>query len=85
MHYTGAKIFALDSAAVKVQEMRSVWPLYGSNHKISAVAPFLLDCSGLLPIPGHVIGVSQRHKRGNGVCLIGPKETQPLCFNNSKI
>ena len=29
-------------------------PLNGSYHKVSTVAPFLLDCSGLLPIPGHV-------------------------------
>ena len=32
----------------------------------------------LLPIPGHVIGVSQRHKRGSGVRRFGAKETQPL-------
>ena len=29
----------------------------------SITAPFLLDCSGLLPIPGHVIGVSWRRRQ----------------------
>ena len=44
--------------------------------KVSTVAPFLLDCSSLLPISGHVIGVRQR--RGSGVRGFGAKETQPM-------
>ena len=46
--------------------------------QVSTVAPFLLDCSGLLPIPGHVIGVSRRHRRGSEVRRFGAKETQPI-------
>ena len=38
----------------------------------------LLDCRGLPPIPGHVMGISQRYKRGRGVRRFGAKETQPL-------
>ena len=41
---------------------------------------FLLDCSGLLPILGHVIGISQRGRRGSGIGHFGAKETQPLKF-----
>ena len=57
---------------------RPVSPLNSSYHEVSTVALFLLDCSGLLPIPGHLIGVSQRRRRGSGVCRFGAKETQPL-------
>ena len=53
-------------------------PLNGSYHKLSTVAPYLLDCRGLLPIPGHVIGVSQSRRRGSGVHRFGAKESQPM-------
>ena len=46
--------------------------------KVSTIAPFLLDCSGLLPIPGRLIGLSRRRRRGSGVRGFGAKETQPL-------
>ena len=39
-----------------------VSPLNASYHKVSTVAPSLLDCSGYLPIPGHVIGVMPAEK-----------------------
>ena len=54
------------------QPARPVSPLYGS-YKVSTVAPLLLDWSGLLPIPGHVIGVSRRRRRGSGVRRFGAK------------
>ena len=50
----------------------------GSNHKVNTVAPFLLDCNGLLPIPGHAIGVSSRPRRGCDGRHFGAKETQSL-------
>ena len=49
-------------------------PLNGSYHKVSTVAPFLLDCSGLLPIPGHVIGVSRSCRRGSDDTVLVPKK-----------
>ena len=52
--------------------------LNGSYLKVSTVAPFLRDCSGLLPIPGHVIGVSWRRRRGSGVRRFSAKETRPI-------
>ena len=48
------------------------------GNKISTVAHFLLDFSGLLPIPGHVIDVSPRRRRGRSVRRFGAKETQPM-------
>ena len=48
------------------------------GEKVSTAAHFLLDFSGLLPIPGHVIGVSQRRRRGSGVHRFVAKETQPM-------
>ena len=62
---------------LKQEAARHVSPLDGSYHQVSTVAPFLLDCSGLLPIPSHVIGVSavqarQRRHR------FGAKETQSM-------
>ena len=64
-----------------VEAARPVSPLNGSYHKVSTVAPFLLDYSGLLPIPGHVIGVSRRRRRGSGICRFGAKETQPISLS----
>ena len=61
-----------------VEAARPVSPLNGSYHKVSTVLPFLLNCSGLLPIPGHVIGVSQRRRGGSCVRRFVAKETQPL-------
>ena len=61
-----------------VEVARLVSPLNGSNHKLSTVAPFLLDCSSLLPIPGDVIGISRRHRRDSGVFRFCAKETQPI-------
>ena len=63
-----------------VEAARLVSPLNGSYHKVSTVAPFLLDCSGLhvLHIPGHVISVSRSCRRGSSVCRFGAKETQPM-------
>ena len=55
-----------------VEAARPVSPLNGLYHKVSIVAPFLLDCSGLLPISSHVIGV-----RGRGT-LFGARETQSM-------
>ena len=54
-----------------VEAARPVSPLTVS--KVITVAPFLPDCSGLLPL----IGVSQRRRRGSGVRRFGAKETQP--------
>ena len=54
-------------------------PLNGSYHKVSTVAPFLLDCSGLLPIPGHLIGISVKRRRGSGIRLLVP-EKHSLCL-----
>ena len=34
-----------------VKAARTVLPLNGLNHKVDTVAPFLLDCNGLLSIP----------------------------------
>ena len=61
-----------------VKAARPVSPLYGSYHKVSTVVPLLLDCSGLLPIPGHVISVSRRRRPGSGVSRFSAKETQPM-------
>ena len=61
-----------------VEATRPVWPLKGSYNKVSTAALFLLNCSGLLPIPGHVISVSRRRRRGSGVRHFGAKETQPV-------
>ena len=61
-----------------VETARPVLPLNDSYHKIRTVTPFLLDCIGLLPIPGHVIDVSWRRRRGSGVRCFGAKETQPV-------
>ena len=71
-----------------VEAVRPVSP------QVSTVALFLLDCSGLLPIPGHVIGVSRRRRQGSSVRCFGAKETQPvfqftvdtcLCFKSDDI
>ena len=51
-----------------------VLPLISSYHKVSTVASFLLDCSGSLPIRGHVISVSWRHRRGSGIHRLVPKK-----------
>ena len=64
-----------------VEAAGPVSPINGSNHKVSTFVPILLDCSGLLPIPGHVIGINQRHRRGRGVRRFGAKETQPMVTN----
>ena len=58
-----------------VEAARPVSPLNGSYHKVSTVALFLLDCSGLLPIPDHVIVVSRKRRRGSVVRRFGAKET----------
>ena len=39
-----------------VEAVRPDRPLNGSYQKVSTVALFLLDCIGLLPILGHLIG-----------------------------
>ena len=65
--------------------MRPVLPLNGSYHKVNTVAPLLLDFSHLLPIPGHVIGVSRRHRRGSGECCLVPKKhTVPTVLTINK-
>ena len=51
---------------------RPVLPLNSSCHKVSTVVPFLLHYSGLLPIPGHVIGV--RDRRGTAYTVLVPKK-----------
>ena len=69
-----------------LEAARPVSPLNCSYHKVmgSTVAKFLLDCSGLLPISSHVIGVSRRCRGGSVVLRFGAKETQPLFwFRNS--
>ena len=52
----------------------------GLYHKVSTVVLFLHDCSGLLPIPSHVIDASWRRRRGSGVRFFGAKETQPMAI-----
>ena len=61
-----------------VEAARPVSPLNGSYRKVSSVEPVLLDCSGLLPIPGHVVSVRLRPRRGSGVHSLSAKETEPL-------
>ena len=56
-----------------MEAARPVSPLNGSYHKVSTVAPFLLDCNGLLPIPGHVIGVSGRAGEAAAYAVLVPK------------
>ena len=63
-----------------VEAARPVSPLNGSYHKVSTNAPFLLDYSGLLPIPRHVNRVSRSRRRDSGVRRFGAKETQPLTY-----
>ena len=58
-----------------VEEARPV-----SHCTFCNVAPLLYDYSGLLPILGHVIGLSRRRRRGSGVRRFGAKETQPICL-----
>ena len=56
--------------ARRISTKGPVSPLNASYHKVSTLAPSLFDCSGYLPLPGHVIGVSRRrncrHKGGTG-------------------
>ena len=70
------------------QGVEAARPLNGWYHTLSTDAPFLLDCNGLLPIPGHVNGVSRMHRRGSGVSRshrrdssvrrFGAKDAQPM-------
>ena len=61
-----------------VEAARPVSPLNGSYHKVSTVVSLLLECSGLLPVPGHMIGLSRRRRPGSGVNHFSDKETQPM-------
>ena len=63
-----------------MEAARPVSPLNGSCNKVNTVVPVLLNCSGSLPIPYHVNGVSQRRRRGRGIRGFGAKETQPQTF-----
>ena len=78
MHYRRTPI--LPNFKQGVEAARPVSPLNVSYHKVSTVAPFLLDCSDLLPIPGHVNGVSRSRGEGEAAAyaVFGAKETQPL-------
>ena len=44
-------------------------------------APFSLDCSGLLPILVHVIGVSRRRRRSSGVGVWCQRNTAIVILN----
>ena len=61
---------------------KACFPINGSYHKVSTIAPCLLDNSGFLPIPSHVICICRRRSRGSGVHLFGAEETQSFFSKN---